>query len=49
MRLIGFMNGWRLAPHCWWRFIVSPIGWDITLGWWSVSIVGFVFFFERRR
>lgn len=48
MRLIAVQNGWRLAPHQWWRFILTPVNWDRTPPtWWCLSVFGFVFFFDR--
>lgn len=39
------MNGWKEAPHCWWRYLVTPFGWDFNPAWKSISLFGFVFFF----
>ena len=47
MKLIAVMNGWRDAPHQWWRYIVLPFGWDSTPQWRSFSLFGFVFFIGK--
>ena len=50
MKLIGVMNGWRDAPHLWWRFILLPLGRvNKPPGWLVISLFGFVFFFEPRE
>lgn len=50
MKLIGVMNGWRDAPHLWWRFILLPLGMDNIPGHWrSVSLFGFTFFFDAKE
>jgi hypothetical protein len=48
------MNGWRDAPHCWWRFLLLPFRWEVVKappgragGWISVSFFGFVVFWMR--
>ena len=44
------MNGWRDAPHCWWRYLLMPFGWDRAkppgrkTQWVSLSLFGFAFF-----
>ena len=46
---ISVMNGWVDAPHCWWRYLLLPFGWDSArrwLGWYSVSFFGFTFFWR---
>lgn len=43
------MNGWRDAPHHWWRYLLTPFSWEETPAWYSLSLFGFVFFFERRQ
>jgi hypothetical protein len=49
---IHVMNGWRLGPHCWWRFLLMPFGWDTgarrILGWTSFSAFGFTFFWMHK-
>ena len=49
MKLIGFMNGWKSAPHCWRRFVFHPVSVDRNKAFTSVSLFGFVFFFDEGR
>ena len=48
MKLIGVMNGWRDAPHHWWRYLLLPLGRvdHVPGSWWSISLFGLVLFFE---
>ena len=46
MKLIGVMNGWRDAPHHWWRYLLLPLQMNSTPQWRCVSLFGFAFFFE---
>lgn len=46
MRILGTMNGWKDAPHCWKRFLLLPINWDVTPAYTSISIFGFVIFID---
>lgn len=47
MKLIGFLNGWAEAPHCWKTFACRPFRVERTVAWTSVEVFGFVFFFGR--
>ena len=44
MKILGTMNGWKAAPHCWWRYLITPIDWQVTPAWTSISLFGFVVF-----
>jgi hypothetical protein len=47
MKPIGFMNGWKEAPHCWKTFLLRPVRVDRAPGSWiSLSVVGLVWFFN---
>jgi hypothetical protein len=48
MKLIAVMNGWKDAPHHWWRYLLLPyhFGSAKPAGWFVVSLFGFAFFFE---
>ena len=41
-------NGWKLAPHQWWRFLLMPFGWQRVStyggGYFSLSVFGFAIF-----
>lgn len=45
MRLLCVMNGWKSAPHYWWRYMLIPI-WikKYHNGVFELSMIGFVFF-----
>lgn len=45
MKILGTMNGWKLAPHCWWRYLILPFRYERTPQWTSVGLFGFVVFF----
>lgn len=45
MKFLGIQNGWKVAPHCWTHFIARLICIEKTPGWFSIEIIGFVFFF----
>lgn len=47
MNNVVVMNGWKDAPHQWWRFLLLPFRWEKTPAWYSMSICGFVFFILR--
>ena len=47
-RVLGCLNGWAVAPHCWRQFLFHPVTVEQTPRWISVSIFGFVTFFDRR-
>jgi len=48
MKIIGFMNGWAIAPHCWRNYLfLKPIRFDRATEWHSISIFGFAVFFEN--
>lgn len=46
MKFLAFMNGWRDAPHCWPYFLINPFRIERTPGWISISLLGFVWFFD---
>lgn len=48
MKIIGTMNGWKEAPHCWKTHLTRPLVIDRTPAWVSVSVFGFVVFFETE-
>jgi hypothetical protein len=48
IKIIGFMNGWKEAPHCWKFYLFDPIKIDRTPSWTSISFFGFVFFFDTN-
>lgn len=45
---VAVINGWREAPHQWWRYLILPFGWDgVThngMGWVCLSAFGFAIF-----
>lgn len=47
---VEVMNGWRDAPHCWWRYLLLPFSWKNCrpLGWFMFSAFGFSFFLMYR-
>jgi len=46
MKYLAMMNGWKDAPQHWWRYLLLPFRWERTPAWVSVSMFGFVFFFD---
>lgn len=46
MRLLHVMNGWREAPHHWWRYLLLPLRYERTPAWVSLGLFGFTFFVE---
>lgn len=42
------MNGWKNAPHHWWRYIVLPFSWERfdlgARGHFRISLFGFALF-----
>jgi hypothetical protein len=48
MKLIGVLNGWVEAPHCWRRYLLRPVEFDAAPRWISISVLGVAWFFERR-
>lgn len=48
MEIIGWMNGWMLAPHCWRSFLARPVALDQGPGWISITVLGFVVFLKRE-
>lgn len=49
---INVMSGWHWdLRHCWWRYVVMPIGkWERVdaMGWSSISIFGVAFFWMHK-
>lgn len=46
MKLIGTMNGWKDAPHCWRKFLFKPFMFRrYHLNVFQFGIFGFVLFF----
>lgn len=44
------LNGWKVAPHCWKTYLLRPVIINRAPGQWvSVSVFGFVVFFEEQR
>lgn len=48
MKILGTMNGWRLAPHCWRYFLTHPLRVERTPAWVSIGLFGFVVFLGLR-
>lgn len=49
MKILGTMNGWKGAPHLWWRYLLLPLSWQVMPACWtSISLFGFVVFIETE-
>lgn len=46
MKYLGYMNGWKTAPHCWWRFLLLPLSFESNEVFKSLGLFGFVIFWE---
>jgi hypothetical protein len=47
VKVIGFMNGWKDAPHCWKRFLFLPlVAKHYAVNVYEVGIFGFLWFVE---
>lgn len=44
MKILGTMNGWKLAPQHWWRYILLPLRIERCPAWISIGLFGFVVF-----
>jgi hypothetical protein len=44
---VKIINGWKEAPHQWWRYLLLPFGWDRFVyqdhGQVTISLFGFAF------
>jgi hypothetical protein len=54
MKIIGFMNGWTLAPHCWRRYLMSlpkvkKIEYKGRYWYHEITFFGFVLFVENSN
>ena len=47
MRKLRMMNGWREAPHLWWRYLLLPFRFEWAPWGCTVGLFGFVFFVLR--
>jgi hypothetical protein len=46
---ISVINGWADLPHCWWRYLLTPFGYENNPAGLSIRFFGFVFFFYRVK
>lgn len=48
MRILGWMNGWREAPHCWRYFLRRPVHIEHAPEWISITVLGVAVFLARE-
>ena len=50
-KIIGFINGWKVAPHCWRHHVLKPIQIDNChaeyAGYYSITLLGFTWFISN--